>query len=138
MEIKEVHVYGAGRVYCPSTGEVILDPQGEDVNTSAKAFAGYWHFDFLDEPEIKDPELAKAWRAHFDAISEDDDAGKEFYESVEEFLAGYQKPGWIVYCCTFHGMACGPVSYTVYFVVLADTIVEEADEDSNPEPSVEA
>jgi hypothetical protein len=44
---------------------------------------------------------------------------------VEKFLKSYRNSKWKVMECTFHGMACGPVSTTVYYVVKADTIIEE-------------
>jgi len=111
------------RMYCPSTDEVIFAPDYEEINEGAEAFIAYWHGEVLDEPSITDDRLEKAWIEYFekwDELMENLDA----WEAVEKFLSDYENPSWIVYECTFHGMACGPVATTVYYVVKADTEIE--------------
>ena len=44
------------------------------------------------------------------------------------FLEKYENPEWKVYELRFSGMACGPISYTVWFVVKADTIIDTSPE----------
>ena len=113
------------RMYCPSTDEVIFAPDYEMINDNADAFIAYWHGEVLTEPEIKDPKLEEAWEATYRAWDEQVDTEIDIWDLVDKFLAEYENPGWIVYECTFYGMACGPVSTTVYFVVKNDTIIEE-------------
>ena len=111
------------RMYCPSTDEVIFAPDYEEINEGADAFIAYWHSEVLDEPCISDEPLEKAWNEYYEKC------GKtlgitEKWETVEKFFNEYENPEWIVYECTFHGMACGPTSTTVYYVVKADTEIE--------------
>jgi len=116
------------RMYCPSTDEVIFAPNYEEINESAEAFIAYWHGEVLDQPEIKDPKLLAAWEKYNEKWAELSEKLDPF-EIVEKFLKGYRNSQWKVMECTFHGMACGPVSTMVYYVVKADTVI---DEDPNP------
>jgi hypothetical protein len=111
------------RMYCPSTDEVIFAPDYEEINENAEAFIAYWHGEVLDQPSITDEKLKAAWEEYFKKwkVSEDID----IWNSVEKFLIDYENPSWIVYECTFNGMACGPISTTVYYVIKADTVIEE-------------
>jgi hypothetical protein len=112
------------RMYCPSTDEVIFAPDYEEINDSAEAFIAYWHGEVLDQPEIKDPKLKVAWDKYFEKW---DELSEEMFpfDIVEKFLRSYRNSKWKVFECTFHGMACGPVSTTVYYVVKDDTFIEE-------------
>jgi hypothetical protein len=112
------------RMYCPSTKEVIFAPDYDEINENAEAFIAYWHGEILDQPEIKDPKLASAWEKYFekwDELFEELDP----WEIVEKFLKSYRNSNWKVLECTFHRIACGPVSTTVYYVVKQDTTIEE-------------
>lgn len=111
------------RMYCPSTDEVIFAPDYEEINESADAFIAYWHGEVLDQPSITDEKLKAAWDEYFEKWNDSEDI--DIWDSVEKFLIDYENPAWIVYECTFHGIACGPVSTTVYYVVKADTVIEE-------------
>ena len=113
------------RMYCPSTDEVIFAPYYDEINESAQAFVAYWHGEVLDEPLITHPKLQAAWEATFQEWDEQEDPELDIWELVEKFLSEYENPDWIVYECTFYGMACGPVQTTVYYVVKADTVIEE-------------
>ena len=115
------------RMYCPSTDEVIFAPYYESINDDAEAFIAYWHGEVLDQPKIKDEKLKAAWDKYFSKWNESDDI--DIFEAIEKFLKKYKNEEWIVYECTFYGMACGPTSTTIYFVVIADTLIEE-----DPEP----
>jgi hypothetical protein len=111
-------------MYCPSTDEVIFAPYYEEINENAEAFIAYWHGEVLDQPSITNEKLKAAWEKYFknwDALNEELDP----FEIVEKFLKSYKNSKWKVLECAFHGMACGPVSTTVYYVVKADTIIEE-------------
>lgn len=120
------------RMYCPSTDEVIFAPDFEEIDESAEAFIAYWHDEVLDEPSITDSDLESAWNEFYekwDDLTEDLDP----CEAVEKFLREYENPQWIVYECLYSGMACGPVSNTVYYVVKADTIIDEVTENEDDE-----
>lgn len=110
------------RMYCPSTDEVIFAPDYEEINENAEAFIAYWHGEVLDQPSITDEKLKTAWDEYFEKWKDSEDI--DIWDSVEKFLTDYKNPNWIVYECTFHGMACGPVSTTVYIVVKADTVIQ--------------
>ena len=90
----------------------------------------YWHGEVLDEPLITHQALEEAWEAIYKEWAEQEEPELDIWELVEKFLLEYENPDWIVYECTFYGMACGPVQTTVYYVVKSDTIIEE---DPDPE-----
>jgi hypothetical protein len=113
------------RMYCPSTDETIFAPDYEEIYESAEAFIAYWHGEGLDEPCITDPILKLAWKKYYKKWDESENTELDIWEAVEQFLKEFENPLWMVYKCTFHGMACGPTSTTVYYVVKADTIIEE-------------
>lgn len=117
------------RMFCPSTNEVIFAPGSEEINANAEAIIGYWHNEILEEPSIADSDLASAWDEYFEKWEEltDEIDGSE---AVKKFLKKYKNPKWKVFECIFNGIACGPVSFTVFFVVKADTVIEE-DPDNN-------
>ncbi len=111
------------RMYCPSTDDVIFAPGDEEISEYAEAFIAYWHGEVLYEPVIRDEELKGAWNKLYENLKESD-SFPDMWEIVEKFLTEYENNSWIIYECTFCGMACGPVSTTVYFVVNSDTVIE--------------
>lgn len=113
------------KMYCPSTDEVIFSPEQLEINEAAEAFVAYWHGEVLNDPLITDPELNKAWEEFREGEWQKFLDNLDLWEGIEKFLTEYKNPEWIVYECTFHGMACGPVSSTVYYVVKKDTVIEE-------------
>jgi hypothetical protein len=113
------------RMYCPSTDEVIFAPDYEEINENAEAFIAYWHGEVLTEPLITDAKLESAWNEYYKKWEESGEEDLDIWEAVEKFFRSYRNSKWKVLECTFHGMACGPVSTTVYFVVKSDTIIEE-------------
>ena len=111
------------RMYCTSTDEVIFAPGYETINEDAEAFIAYWHGAVLDEPLITDNKLESAWNEYFESCG--NSLGIcEKWETVEKFFREYDNATWMVYECTFYGMACGPTTTTVYYVVKADTVIE--------------
>ena len=121
------------RMYCPSTDEVIFAPGYDEISIGAKAFVACWHDEVLDHPEFNDVKLEAAWDAVFKEWDAQEDPELDLFELVPKFLSEYENPDWIVYECTFYGMACGPVQNTIYFVVKADTIIEDDPELENEE-----
>ena len=114
---------GSGlRMYCSDTDEVIFDSSLEFVNSDAKAFAAIWWAETMDEPDIKDDQLAEAWKQR---CSKGGDDFPDDWDDVLNFLEARDSPEWEAIECMFEGMACGPVSYSAVFVVKVGTVVEE-------------
>ena len=127
MEIhSESPSFSYDRMYCPSTNEIIFAHGCEEIRTNAHALIAHWHGDVLDEPLIKDSKLKADWKEYYEKRNELRVVDR--WELVERFFNDYNNPDWIVYECTFYGIACGPVRTLVYFVVKADTLIEEVPE----------
>ncbi len=109
------------KLFCPSTGEVIFGPEIEEINVTAEAFVAYWHYEVIGEPVINNEDLRIAWDDYYGKYLETYEGYYEIWEALMNFLDEYNNPEWIVYECTFSGLACGPVSYTVWYVVKSDT-----------------
>lgn len=103
----------------PTSGEVIVDEECADNATSLIA---YWFDDSIDNPVINNETLKTAWDAF---VGNQDDGNFLYWEDLIEFLETYDSPGWIGYEITSSGIACGPVSYTVVYIVEKDVIVED-------------
>lgn len=129
MKLFEYEPYSSEAMYCPSTDEDIFAPDMEEIGENAEAFLGYWHHEFLDQPVIRDKDLKETWEKFYSAYQKKEENDFGFYETVSNFLKTYENPEWIVYDCTFSGMACGPISYSVLYVVKADTIFEDREEE---------
>ena len=104
-------------LYCPVTGQLIQDPE-MGYGDIVESVRGYWIGEVADEPEIKDNDLRKTWEAYCDSMK-----GK--YKDVTSFLESYDAPNWIVFELTSHGMACGPISSIIWYVIDMDTPYEE-------------
>ena len=129
MEITEYEPYSSEAMHCPSTGEDIFAPDMEFINDAAEAFMGYWHHEVLDQPTIKDKGLREAWDLFVENNENAEGDYFDWYEALLKFLKEYDNPDWIVYECTFSGIACGPFSFTVWYVVKSDTVFEDREED---------
>jgi hypothetical protein len=124
MEIIECAPESTDRMYCPSTGEIIFAPGMEENSENSEALLGYWHHEFIDEPYINNEKLKAAWDEYFSKNLEEDFPYAYNWEDLRKFFLEYNNPEWITYECDFYGMACGPVTTTVIYVVKADTIIE--------------
>ena len=87
--------------FCPVTGERILS---EDCIYDAKSVKGYWFDSSIDEPTITNRKLAAEWKRYLKKNKESD---LYTYELLEEFLAEYPEPYWIVFSLSDSGMGCG-------------------------------
>ena len=129
------------RMYCPSTDEIIFAPDYDSINEDANAFIAMWDAEIMDEPSITDESLETAWEKFYEEdLSEKRKAGAYIWDDFRDFLRNYENPEWIVYECDFHGMACGPTTTTLVFVVKADTIIEDEndyDEESDDTEEVD-
>lgn len=119
----------SGRIYCPSTDEVIMTlDELAPVKEDAKALIALWHSEIIDQPTINDEKIRKDWEEYLDKFDEET-RYFDLYEKLFTFLEEYEAPDWRVYQIETSGMACGPVSSTVWYVVLADTVIEGNDLD---------
>ena len=99
--------------FCPVTGQRITGPQTYEASP---AQAGMWIGEIIDDPEITSPELEAKWK-HYEAhVSEED--GIE----IEAFLESVELPNHVCFEITTSGIACGPCSSTVWYVIDMDYI----------------
>jgi hypothetical protein len=103
MQIISIHSENLN-LYSPSTGEVLCHEE-TGYNEDAQSLLGYWVQEVLYEPFIKNPDLQKAW----DAYMEESDARMEADDEypgpdVDEFLARYNHPSWLVFRIETAGM----------------------------------
>jgi hypothetical protein len=108
------------------TGEVIVE---EECNDDAKSLKGYWIGGFLNEPIINDKALKTAWEAFVENFNKDNLGTPFCWDALDKFLEGFNNPSWIGYEITSSGIACGPIDYTVVYIVDKDVIVEELGEE---------
>lgn len=113
------------KIFNQSSSETIVD---EECDDNAKSLIAYWLDDSIESPIIKNETLKTGWEA-FVIKFKQDDGNFLYWEDLITFLEEYNSPEWIGYEITSYGIACGPVSYTVVYVVDKDVIVEELDED---------
>lgn len=113
------------KMFNPITGDVIVEWECDDDATSLIA---YWVDECFNEPVIKDEVLKESWETYVEKF-ENENEDTPFFEELETFIKDYETSVWIAHKITTCGMACGPVSNTVLFVVDKDIIVEEFNED---------
>ena len=122
MEISYM-CYSQFKIYNPLTDEIIVD---EECDDNAKSLIAYWLDDSIFEPIINNETLKAAWEA-FAERHEEDNGESPCWEDLIKFLEEYSSAEWTGYEITSYGMACGPVTSTVVFIVDRDVIVEELD-----------
>ena len=93
--------------YCPVTGSKILS---EDSFDSCPSLQGLWT-NHSEEPETLQGELEKLWKVYLEKLDEDD------FHDVPEFLKSVDNNDFVAFAVTTGGMACGPVSSTVWLVI---------------------
>lgn len=129
MNLYELDIDDSFDFFCPITGSQILGP---DFFTPSPATA------FTFSPEAGDFEsIDEPYKAIWDAIEEkrgDDEFGSELWTRFCERLAK-EHPNLVIFGFTTHGIACGPVSNTIYvaidFAHGGDDDAEECDEDED-------
>jgi hypothetical protein len=114
-------------LYCPSTEEIILSYRPEEINEQAEAFIARWSNEASTKPLIKDVTLQTAWEKFLER-----EFKKELFSDkiVNKFLNGIDDPEWVVYTTTFETSQYLLEEITVWYVVLADTVVEDRYSDS--------
>jgi hypothetical protein len=98
--------------FCPATGQRITGPQSYEASP---AQVGMWIGEIITEPEIASPELDAQWTRYEEQLS--DDGGVD----IENFLRSLNMPNHVCFEITTSGMACGPVSSSVWYVINMDT-----------------
>ena len=97
--------------YCPVTGRQICGVE-VGMDESVPSLMGFWEDEFLDKPIINNPELKIDWDKYYKSTDR-----RELSDGFEKFLRSISAPQWLVYKITTYGMACGPMSSTVWFVI---------------------
>ena len=126
MKIVELD-YSDYKMYNPVNDDVIID---EELNEESESMIAYWVDEVLLEPFIKDPVLKESWDAFLAKVEEETDGDTPDWEEVQKFLEEYDAPNWIVNAITSSGIACGPISNTVWHVVDKDIVVTEMFEEN--------
>ncbi|HKK42330.1 MAG TPA: hypothetical protein VJ963_07975 [Bacteroidales bacterium] len=121
MKIIPFDTSGEFALYCPSTNEIIFSSDEKRVNYKAEAFVAVWMDEHNYNPMIKDSELLTGWKEFLRLSFKKEPITDEM---VTTFLKGYKNPDWIVYTSTFEPADESIDIFTVWFVVIADTIIE--------------
>jgi hypothetical protein len=108
------------RFHCPVTGQPVFTELGE---AQAPTVRGVWVQEVVEDPMSLAPELQTAWDGYLGGLDPED-----LDIDVDAFLAGVEHDGWAAFCITSHGMACGPVSETIWVVLDLTMEVDEVDE----------
>jgi len=111
--------------FCPVTGHHVVGP--DTPFTPSKAMLGLWH-DFCSEADIYDRRLREQWDEYVQACKK-----KRQVADVEKFLRNVMDNfPYVCFEITTEGMACGPMSFTRWFVFNMDFDVDyEEDEDED-------
>ena len=121
MKIIKKETRESFELYNPTTDEYVVN---EMIDETAKDFIGYWIDEVFREPCFNNSVLQKEWYGfEADYVTPTEDHME--LEDVEKFLQGYENEDWIVYEIITHGMACGPTTNTVWFVVNKEVIYNE-------------
>lgn len=102
------------RLCCPVTGQPVFD---EHLEPAVPTFRGFWIAEVIEEPTITSPELTAAWAAYVARVQASEETDEEERLDVEEFLASVESADLVAFCMTSHGIACGPVSETIWVVL---------------------
>ena len=109
------------RLFCPVTGQPVFN---EVMEPAVPTFRGLWIAEVIDEPTIAMPELQAAWTAYVAGVeaSEEDE-----WLDADAFLGGFESDTLVAFCVTSCGIACGPVSETIWVVLDLGLEIEEED-----------
>ena len=122
MQLIELDL-GHSNFFCPATGQQIVS---EDFFEPSPATRGVWNDEMTEEPQNLSDEMEDLWNAYVDGIDED-----ENWIELPDFLRGVDQPNWVTFAITTSGLACGPVSSTVWIVI-------DMDDEAIPETGEEA
>jgi hypothetical protein len=112
------------KMYNPVAGDTIVD---EECDDDAESLIGYWIDEVFEEPIMNNQVFLTAWEEYSVKYRDEHDDESPDYDALGVFLREYENPAWKVIEITSYGMACGPVSHTVWMVVDKDTVVEDVE-----------
>jgi hypothetical protein len=94
--------------YCPVSGMCLQD-ETMGYADEAPSVVGFWIGEVVEEPVIKNAKLEAAWEVFHrnDRLS----------FQLTTFLSKYQNDDWVVFELTTSGIACGPLSSTIWYVI---------------------
>lgn len=90
-------------LYSPSTGEVICHEE-TGYHHGAKTLMGYWIYEVVDQPFIKDDRLKEAWEKFVARFEEENDDFPAEVE-IDDFFVKYEQQSWFVFKIQTFGMA---------------------------------
>jgi len=145
FEEYDLNEYDYIEIVIPETGEVIMDNEGAKTGNCLAC----WSSELIDDPEIYDKDLQKAWDEFCQELKKDNYKGdineldpRELrkmlldgkiilkdveVEDVVNFLKNYDAPQWKVLELYSSGIAGGVIFTTTWAVVPASTILREAE-----------
>ena len=118
------------KMYNSVTGDVIVD---ESCEEGAASLIAYWVDECFNEPMIKDEVLKATWESFVEKF-EMEQEDSPFMEELDQFILDHDSASWIAYEITTCGLAFGPASNTVLFIVDKNVIVEELEEEEDDSP----
>jgi len=111
MNLIEMDIDDSFDFYCPKTGKMILGPDYFEVSAATA---------FCFSPEANDFEsIADAYQPLWEKIEEqygEVDFGGELFKRFCDALLK-EHPNLVIFGFTTHGIACGPVSNTIYVCI---------------------
>lgn len=96
------------KFYCPVTGQC-LQAEEDFFADEVPSVMGYWIDGVVEEPEIMNENLKEAWEEYIEN-------GGDVFE-LRNFFHDYEDASWVVFELTSYGIACGPVSSTIWYVI---------------------
>jgi hypothetical protein len=121
MKIIQFSISKRNILYCPSTDEVILGNETENVNYQAKAFIAGWFSEESPRPLIKDMSIRIAWEEFLRLSFKKEPLTDEM---VSKFLTKYNDPELVVYTNSAEASHAGYERAPVWYVVPWDTVIE--------------
>jgi hypothetical protein len=97
--------------YCPATGAQITSSTTCDGSPATLAI---WHDEIISDPTILNKDIEEKWNAYNHSLGEDD------WIELEDFLQSLEGENLICFAITTHGVACGPISSTTWYLIDMD------------------
>lgn len=98
--------------FCPVTGEQIT---GDEFYEPSSAMVGMWHSDVLEDPALMNEQLQKLWEEYVAEIDKLDE-----FINMDDFFQKINIENFACFEITTYGIACGPTSTTVWYVINMD------------------
>jgi hypothetical protein len=102
------------RMFCPVTGQPVFD---ENMEPAVPTFRAFWVAEVMEEPTIASPELAEAWATYVARVDASQETDEEEWLDADQFLESVESTDLVAFRLTSHGIACGPISQTIWVVL---------------------